>query len=60
MLFPIRILEEGQKVEDLGLSNGVSYVVAQDGIYKKVKTVLFEYLVKVDSKENVEIGRAHV
>lgn len=54
MLFPIRILEEGQKVEDLGFSNGVGYVVARDGIYKKVKTVLFEYLVKVGSKESID------
>jgi PRTRC genetic system protein A len=54
MLFPIRILEEGQQVEDLGFSDGVGYVVARDGIYKKVKTALFEYLVKIGDKEDVD------
>lgn len=54
MLFPIQILEEGKKVTDLSFSDGVGYVVARDGFYKKVKTRLFEYLVKIDNAEVVD------
>ena len=54
MLFPIQILEEGKRVADLSFSTGVGYVVARDGFYKKVKTKLFEYLVKIDNTEVVD------
>lgn len=54
MLFPVKFLEKGLSVKDLGLPDGVSYVVAQDGIYKRVKTALFEYLVKVGKEEDVD------
>lgn len=56
MLFPVRLLEANQTIKELALPDGVSYIVTRKGFYKRVKTVLFEYIVKCDGEEIVDLA----